>query len=955
MIPRSHTEKRVLSALAQAAPPDVVLRRCADAAHGTALYRSLLVRATLARENGATIFAKLLDEGLYAIPDPERALLHLERVVDAAFNVASVVEMLTTHPRIFGALLRLLAASEWITDTLVRDAELLRWLLLEAGYVERGIAAMNAEAVAITGRFTSVSGQLRALRRFQRRELLRIVSSDVLGMREMPSILRELSALADIIVGRAWEMAAATVEQRRQLRITVPVVILALGKLGGGELNYSSDIDLMIVYDAAGHPEAIAMHDVITATVAEMVRLLSEQTAEGQLYRTDLRLRPDGAAGPLAISRQAALNYYEQRGADWERQMLLRARVCAGDADTGRSFLRELYPFIFPRTFRRLPSEIFSETMARLAERWANEDNVKHMRGGIRHIEFTLQALQRVHGAGDSAVLTPSTLASLDALSARGYLTLEEHALLRRAYLFLRRVEHAIMIDRFEQTHALEEEDRQRTRIAWLLGFEHSGELDRQLRAVRNDVDRICADLMMVHEQDGDVAERSDGVSSTSCVLPGALLRDLTDGRSEKGRDSIHRDRLRALLPQLRLDIASERLPLTCLTALENLMHRSTYPGEIITLLEQPHPRSILLRLASLAPVLLRMFENDPFLLELMFSGWNTDLAHERLKRVSETAAIAQLLMDASDIAACGERLTQVVDHILGDCISGTSTGQGVCVIALGKYGSRELIPGSDLDVVFVHDPGSVGTDEAQSSVRSIILLMQQAGYAVDARLRPEGASAPLSISLDAWMDYMNRRASLWEKQSLLRARVLGPPVLRKQVSDRIDDVLGSLRTTRGDLEAIDAMRRKMEPENRFRREDFIDIKRSPGGLVDVEFAWQMYCLTLPVVDRLKARASAINPQGMPHDLHASFDRMLPRYHDLRVLQLRLRLLVETPSNLYPSDETQRTLIAAAQSFPHWSQHLDWLKTVMREIREEYHRIRKALQSRLENQSEQSE
>lgn len=919
------------------------------------MYRSLLVRATLARENGATIFAKLLDEGLYAIPDPERALLHLERVVDAAFNVASVVEMLTTHPRIFGALLRLLAASEWIADTLVRDAELLRWLLLEAGNEERSIAAMNTEAVVIAGRFNTVAGQLRALRRFQRRELLRIVSSDVLGMREMTSVLRELSALADTIVGRAWMMAAATVEQWHQIHIAVPVVILALGKLGGGELNYSSDVDLMIVYDAAGHPDAIVMHDVITAAVAEMVRLLSEQTAEGQLYRTDLRLRPDGAAGPLAISRQAALNYYEQRGADWERQMLLRARVCAGDADLGRSFLRELYPFIFPRTFRRLPSEIFSETMARLAERWANEDNVKHMRGGIRHIEFTLQALQRVHGANDGTVLTPSTLASLDALSERGYLTFEEHALLRRAYLFLRRVEHAIMVDRFEQTHELEEGEDQRNRIAWLLGFEHGEGLDRQLQEVRNDVDRICSDLMMVREQQGHAAERSDGASSSSCVLPGPLLRDLTDGRSEKGRDSIHRDRLHALLPQLRQEITSERLPLTCLTALENLMHRSTYPGEIITLLEQHHARSILLRLASLAPVLLRMFENDPFLLELMFSGWSTDLGHERLKRVSETAAIAHLLMDETDIAHCGEKLTQVVDHILGDCITSTSARQSVCVIALGKYGSRELIPGSDLDVVFVHDHESVGTEEAQSSVRSIIHRMQQAGYTVDARLRPEGASAPLSVSLAAWVDYMHRRASLWEKQSLLRARVLGPPVLRKQVNERIDNVLGSFRCTRGDLEAIDAMRRKMEPENRFRREDFIDIKRSPGGLVDVEFAWQMYCLTLAVADRLKARAATINPEGMPHDLRAPFDRMLPRYHDLRVLQLRLRLLVETPSNLYPSDETHRALLASAQSFPHWRQHLDWLKTVMREIREDYHRIRMALQSRLEKQSEQSE
>jgi [glutamine synthetase] adenylyltransferase / [glutamine synthetase]-adenylyl-L-tyrosine phosphorylase len=796
---------------------------------------------------------------------------------------------------------------------------------------------------------------MRALRRFQRRELLRVAAADVLGMRELTSIVRELSALADVMLGLTWEIALSTIVERRKAVIETPVAIIALGKLGGGELNYSSDIDLMIVYDAPEGSQQGGMHDLVTSTVAEMVRLLSEQTQEGQLYRTDLRLRPDGAAGPLAISRQAALNYYEQRGADWERQMLLRARVCAGDAEFGRAFLRELYPFIFPRTFRRLPSDIFSETMARLSARWKDDDNVKHMRGGIRHIEFTLQALQRVHGATDGTVLTPSTLTSLDALTDGGYLTREEHALLRRAYLFLRRVEHAIMMDRFEQTHSLGQGDRERARIAWLLGFDDSGDLDNHLQEVRDDVDRICSELMMVHDQGSYVTEQIDRATPMTAVLPDALLRDLTDGRSGKGRDSAHRDRMHVLLPQLREEIGAEPLPRNCLVALENFLHRSPHTGEIITLLEQPRPRGVLLRLAALAPVQLRMLENDPFALELMFSGWNNDLDYERRRRVSETAAIAQLLTGAIDIAHCGEQLSQAADHILRGCLGSTPAHAGMCVLAMGKFGSRELIPGSDLDVVFVHDLDLIGTDEAQSAARSVILHMQQAGYEVDARLRPEGGSAPLSVSLEAWTDYMNRRASLWEKQSLLRARVLAAPGFTERVNERIDSILEALRFTRTDMDSIDAMRRKMEPENRFRREDFMDIKRSPGGLVDVEFAWQMYCLMLPIVDRLKARAGEMTTEGMPDEFHGPFSRMLVRYHDLRILQLRLRLLVDTPSNLYPSDQEHRSLLAGAQLFSDWTQHLDWLKTLMREIREDYSRINATLRSRMEEKAQESE
>ncbi len=888
-------------------------------------------------ENGAAAFGSLLDRELLVLPDPGRALVHLDRILEAAFNPASLLELLTKHPRMFAELLRLITASVWLTDSLVRDAELLRWLLLEADTGERRYAAMLSEARITIDRFETVAGRVRALRRFQRRELLRIASEDLLGRRELPGVLRELSALADIIVALAWKMAVGIIEKRNDLRLPCPVSVIALGKLGGEELNYSSDIDLMVVYSENTEIGHTTTHDLVTAAVAEFVHILSDQTPEGQLYRTDLRLRPDGAAGPTAISHRAALQYYEMRGADWERQMLLRARVCAGDSALGNALLNDLRPFVLPRTLRRLPSEVFSDVMERLRERWSRDGDVKHMHGGIRHIEFTLQALQRIHGGADGSVCTPSTLKSLDALSAGGYVTAEEHALLRRAYLFLRRVEHAVMIDRFEQTHTLPADSIALARIAWLLGFDTAGEFGQRLKAVREDVASICAVLAGGSAKIAPPPGKTAATSFADTEASRQLIRDLTDGRGGKGRESVHRERLRALLPVLLEEIAGETLPDTCLSALENLLHRSNATGEIVALFEQARSRQVLLRLASLAPVQLRSFDADPLALELMLGGWDEHLDDQRLKRVAETSALVELFTGSIDIAGYGRKLSHTADVIISRHIQDSDTGNGLAVLAMGKYGSRELIPGSDLDVVFLHDDEQISSEMAQSAASAILRGMMQAGYAVDARLRPEGGSAPLSISLNAWLEYMNRRASLWEKQSLLRARAVGgSATLNTRIDALVDKVLGVLRLTAADVRTIDAMRRKMEPENRFHRQDFFDVKRSPGGLVDVEFAWQVHCLSLPPEHRIALRAGIMKTESVRDEAAPLFARLREHYDMLRALQLRFRLLIDTPSNLFPGDAEQQALLARAGLYADVSEYLRMLQLSMQQARRDY-------------------
>lgn len=929
MIPRTHSEKVLLAALSALQPTAEVLARCDDARQCIALYRGLLLRAAQAIEQGAALFAGMLDEELRHVPDPGRVLRHLDRVIEASFSPASLLADVLRDPAMLRGMSRLLGASEWITDALVRDSGLLRWLLDPREHSdERAAAALDADARGMLQRFGGHERRMQALRRFQRRALLRIATGDVLGVRDLPSVLRELSALADVLCAIVWEEALAHAHARHRIDQSIPAVIIALGKLGGRELNYSSDIDLMVLYDG-DHAACAAdsAQQLMSTTVSEFVRIMSAGGAEGAMYRVDLRLRPDGRAGALAMPLSAMLAYYESRGADWERQMLLRARVCAGDARLGATALHSLLPFIFPRSMRRLPGDIVRDIRGRLAERWSDERNVKHMRGGIRHIEFAVQALQLIHATEHERLRSASTLRTLDALTDADILAPEQRARLRHAYLFLRRIEHLVQIDQFKQTHRLPEQEAARARMAWLLGFDERAAFEERLAALRAEVASSCDEILdHGHEVHGSAALCYDGFEDAGTARD--IVRDLVEGRATRSRDASHRRRLEVVRRQLIEEVLDEPLPLHCLRALEHFLHRADATGAIIALLEHAEVRRMLLRLASLAPAQLRNLEQDPLALELLLTGWDERLPDATLRRVSETAALASYLSGAGTLAQCCEEFTRVAELILR---RGMPTDVPMVVVALGKFGGRELIPGSDLDVLFIHDDG-IRDDAPQRAAADIIARMQgtvlQPLYVVDARLRPEGRSAPLSVSLSAWRDYLERRASLWEKQSLLRARVAaGDAALGEAVESCIDALHANMEFGDEQRKAIFRMRVSMEPENRFRRNDFIDIKKSAGGLVDAEFAVQVAQLASG-----NGRAYRVEDEA-DEALARKLRDMIAGHGWLRVLQLRLRVLLETPSDLFPQEEDKRSVLARSLGLPNGDALLEQVRARMEEMR----------------------
>ena len=439
-----------------------------------------------ARENLARLEQELppaaqqaLPRFLSSVPDPDTALSNLERF--AASATPEVREYLGLHPPALHHLLSLFAYSQFLANTLIRQPDLALWLEQEPILYRVKTAEEMSHSLGAFADELQQSGVDLAtlLARFKRREYLRIVLRDVLHLATLPEITLELSGLADAILEYSLQHAQAELEERYGkplLEIPLPetkdaagsenaecpMTILSMGKLGGNELNYSSDIDLVFLYRGNGETSGgISNKEYFVKLAHRVVGTLTEFGPEGMVFRVDLRLRPQGGEGDLAISLEGARQYYGERARDWELQALAKARHSAGDAALARDFLEYVQPLIYRTSvnFAAIDSVLFArERISTALERRSLRNpgiNVKLERGGIRDIEFLAQCLQRLYGGQQSWLRSGGTLFALQKLAEKGYLRQRDYGPLSRAYLFLRHIEHLLQLDRGQQTHRL--------------------------------------------------------------------------------------------------------------------------------------------------------------------------------------------------------------------------------------------------------------------------------------------------------------------------------------------------------------------------------------------------------------------------------------------------------------------------------------------------------------------
>ncbi|MBW3595430.1 MAG: bifunctional [glutamine synthetase] adenylyltransferase/[glutamine synthetase]-adenylyl-L-tyrosine phosphorylase [Actinobacteria bacterium] len=704
----------------------------------------------------------------------------------------------------------------------------------------------------------------------RRRRLLEIAARDLAGELDVAEVGRALADLASASLQAVLDATGAADS----------LAVIGMGKLGGRELNYASDIDVVFVSDG----------DVGAATKSAevLLRELGAMSPEGQAYRIDLNLRPEGRSGALVRSLDATIEYYRRWAQTWEFQALIKARPVAGASNVGAAFFEQTRPFVFVEEMsaddvteiRKMKERV--ETHAqRSARRRAADDDVKLGSGGIRDIEFSIQLLQLVHGGADPAVRSGNTLEALAALVDGGYVADDDGAGLAVAYRWLRNVEHRLQLWQERQVHHLPSDPEARTRIAYTMGFKDSPSAsaltrfeerhDAVLRDVRGRFERLFYRPMIESLSDGTAGGLSEEALKERLMVLGfrdvdrsaRTLHGLVSGTSRLTK------LFRVLSPALLRHLASTPLPDEGLFGFLTLGEKvESRLDTLAAFRDNPPGLEFLARVLGsgrlLSDVLAHvpeelttiadprgpgpMKDRDRLVREAIASlGWrDRDRRLDGLRRFKRKEMLRVTLGDLSgeaDVEAVGAALSDLADA----CLVAALEQEGAIpftVVGMGKLGGRELNYSSDIDVMFVHDMDPAEAERVAERLMKAIGEVTPEGQAfrIDAGLRPEGKSGPLARSLQSFAEYYERWSSPWEHQALVKARVTaGDERIGAVFVEMTAPLAFPKELTPAAVGEIRHLKVRMEKERIPRGVDpRRHLKLGPGGASDIEFSTQL-------------------------------------------------------------------------------------------------------------------
>lgn len=757
------------------------------------------------------------------------------------------------------ALLHLLAASSICCNRLIVAPEILRWLAHpDVCDASRGRGRMLADLRRNAG--ASIGAQnFRALRAWKGREMLRIALREVADVASLEETTAELSQVAEICVTQVLEHWDKELRQRLGSP-EAEFTVLAMGKLGGRELNHSSDIDVIFVYSEEGQLSTnLTYHQWFNRLAAKVFETFAAKDSTGSLFRMDLRLRPEGTAGPMARSLESMENYYAGFGETWERLALTKARAIAGSEELAYDFLRKHQPFIYPRS----PTPELLDEIAAIKRRIerdivGHEDldrNVKLGTGGIREVEFIVQALQLLHGARHAFLQDTSTLKTLPDLAELDLLRRDEALALNKAYHFLRRVEHRLQIEAEQQTHTVPEEPEALLRLSRSLGFESaemfSDALREHMQQVRAVFERVIAS--QPQDQKSPTAQYEifrDQPAATK------LVAELGQGRGSFHVAPRTRQVFRKLQPLLLQQLGDAVDPDVTLVQFTRFVEAYGMRSMLFELLvANPRLLELLVKIFDASRHASDILIRRPQLLEDVTRGSldrNVSVGRHLVALRKLGAAIGKL--DAvrayrqaqflriliRDVLKLADQHALMAEHstLAEACLifvhSIVAADGGLSVIAMGKFGGCELTYGADLDVLFVGENTRAAQDLLVEMGRT---TAEGTIFLLDARLRPDGEKGTLTSGIEAFEAYYWTRAQLWEIQSLTRARAVcgqdGAAFI--EIAQRAWRRAGQ----RDDLFLqIDAMRDRIR-RDRGTGSEVLDYKTGLGGIVEAEFLIQ--------------------------------------------------------------------------------------------------------------------
>ena len=805
-------------------------------------------------------FIYSLEKNLFRFPINAETESNLYRILSSRYDKASFIFNCINYPIYSHLLIAISSSSNYLTDILIKDPEYFYWLtstsILQSRLEEK---SFQKETKKLLSSFNSYEAKLNSLKSLKRKETLRIGVNDILGYADIKTTISQLSILAKTLATQLFANCYDLILSKYKIKKTNRnYTLIALGKLGGDELNYSSDIDLVLIFD-----KNIMINnrkeyfELLTESLQLFIESSNTITENGYLYRVDFRLRPDGKSSPLCRTINDTLHYYETRGEDWERQMLIKASYVMGDKKLYQKFMDYLQPFIYPKTFHTSPSEQVKRLKSEIEKKLKDEQNIKLIKGGIRDIEFSVQALQLLNGGNIQDIRTPNTLEAIYKLRRNKLLSNSEADTFHSAYYLYRKIEHYQQLINDRQTHDIPKNRTKLYLMSRYLGFRNTIEFESNLTKTRNDVRKIYYSIIGSTKNSDKKKSRFEKINFKDIKTAYKNLQFLETGMgiaNQKQFDSNTSKAFTEIKDILFKFLNSSNQPDKVLNNFAKIIRQVKFPSIWFKELKDNKFARAVFKVCEYSDKIIELLLNNPNLTDIILS-----------KKVFETITIKVLqdykiqgllliiIFQFTTGKISHHKFSYLLSNYIKLKINETAKKtltenieiNNFLIAGMGSFSINGTTLISDIDLIFITDLNN-NENIIENYFQKFLteINKQLKPFKCDCRLRPEGKSSQLVWNIDGYNNYLYNRAKFWELQSLCKINfIAGNKRIFNKLIKTIEKKINELDKKLIKRKMI-AMRKKMHPVSYSRGKSLFNIKTSSGGLLDIDFIIQFFIIS---------------------------------------------------------------------------------------------------------------
>ncbi len=858
---------------------------------------------------------------------------NLERIIFTRFNLSDFIKDTLKYEHHLEIVSQIAANSNYLTDVVVKSPGFL-YRVFAPGYLRAPLdeEKLKSEILSSMMKYKKFDSKLRYFRRLKNILTLKIGVADFLGSNDFEKTVRELSTAAKVIASEFFNLCFEETRKKNGVgpNIKNDYVIAALGKLGGRELNYSSDIDLIFFFgtNRKTGDNKIDYYELLHEAIQLFTGKASEQTADGFIYRVDMRLRPDGKYSPLAKTYFDYLNYYETRGEDWERQMLLKLDFIGGDKDVYDNFSSLITPFLFRSSSPRKYLKQVLEMKKQIENEAGNNRDIKRYAGGIRDIEFSVQALQILYGKKLPQLRTGNTLEAIRRLKEYILLDETEASGLEEAYVFYRKIEHFLQLRNDAQTHTLPDAGTELERLSQFMNFRTANEFLSFLNDNLNRVREIFLRIVNVEreeEKEFDSDVNIDFIDRKRAVKNFLFISKGESVTGSKKFDSRTIKLSAEVLPLIKNELSKSLFPDLLLESLRKIIESVSLPSLLFSEMRNYKFLNLLFNSILLSDRFTTGILEHPGFIDDFLSRAAFDVNVDFEKISLEKFLFYLNLQFAHGLISADEfslRLQKFYDQKIKSLICNADLSEKFFIAGLGSFGSSELTYASDLDLLIVAETESESFENAaadfllglQSELRSV---------QIDFRLRPEGESSRLIWGIKAYEKYLKTRASVWEFLSLTKLHfVSGDENLFERFKSNVYGGLERFNSETIRNESLKMYRKLLAGKGNGLVKNRIDLKRSHGFLTTIDFLTAAVIVSNRTIFReLIGETSSKKLETVSERNLISAD-ILQAFSYYRRILLQVQSLFDVNNGIFPVDKNPRLRLSAAEDYPNINETL---------------------------------